>query len=109
MSTNPFERITSRPLSIIIASRSCITRRNLCINLLTNVIEQNKLAGTQKRSNASSNEFFTLLKPSIPTLVLLPAKDLFTKFMKMFMEITQAQVLAEPQKRTLKAKTPEIY
>ena len=78
--------------------------------------ELDKLAGAQglaRRSNAGSDKAPTeaLTPPEAPTPLLVPspAEDLFTKFMKVFMETTQAQALAEPQERSLKARTPEIY
>ena len=48
--------------------------------------------------------------PSSP-LVLSPTKNLFIKFMKVFIEMmqTQTQVRAEPQKHPLKARYPETY
>ena len=62
-------------------------------------------------SNASSNEALTLLEASTPPFVPLPTKDLFTKFMKVFIETTQAwdQEQLEPQKHPLKARTLETY
>ena len=44
-----------------------------------------------------------------PPLVLSSTEDLFTKFMKVFMGTTQAQVQAEPREQPLKARSPEIY
>ena len=72
--------------------------RNPLVNLPTNPIgEQNKLADAQdlaSKSNAerdeTSTEAFTLLGAPISSLVLLSAKNLFTKFMKMFIKTTQA-------------------
>ena len=92
------------------APESRITRWSLCVNPPVNPIEQDELAGAQgRRSNTGSDEAPTPPEaPALP-LVLPPAKDLFTKFMKVFMEITQAQVLAEPQERLLKARIPETY
>ena len=76
--------------------------------------ELDELAGAQgpaRGSNVGSNEASTPPKASTPPLVAPTSKDLFTKFMKVFMEITQAQAqaLVEPQKRLLKARTPKIY
>ena len=93
-------------------------RRNHCINTSVNPAgELDELAGAQssaKRSNAGSDEASTeaptpseaSTPPLIPSL-----EDLFTKFMKVFMETTQAQVqaLTEPQECPLKARTPETY
>ena len=80
------------------------------VNILADFAEElDELAGAQdsaKRSNIKSNEAFT--PPKAPNLPFVPpAKDLFTRFMKVFMEMTQAQT--EPQERFLKARTPEIY
>ena len=78
--------------------------------------ELDELAGAQslaRRSNTGSNKAFTKAStpPETPIspLVLPPTKDLFTRFMKVFMETTQAQALAELQERPVKAKTPETY
>ena len=75
--------------------------------------ELDELAGTQdstKRSNAGSNEAPTPPEASTPPLVPPISEDLFTKFMKVFMETTQAQAQAtEPRERPLKARTPETY
>ena len=79
------------------------------VNTLVNPVgELDELAGTQgpaKGSNAGSNEALIPSKaPTLP-LILLNSKDLFTKFMKVFMETTQTQTqaLTEPQDRPLKA------
>ena len=90
------------------APGSRTTRQNPCVNSPADIPgEQYKLAGA--RSDGSSNEAPTPPKASIPPLVLSPFEDLFIKFMKMFLETTWAQALAEHWKRLLKAKTPEIY
>ena len=91
--------------------------RNPCVNTLVNPArELDKLAGAQgpaKRSNAGSDEAFTeaFTSPEAPTppFVHLTSKDLFIIFMRVFMEIIQAQVqaLAEPQEHPLKARTPK--
>ena len=97
------------------APRSRTTRRSPCVNTPVNPAgELDELAGTQgpaKRFNAGSNEALTPPKASTPPLVPLTSKDLFTKFMKVFIETTQAQAqaLAEPRERLLKARTPETY
>ena len=84
--------------------------RSLCVNLCVNFTKQDKLAGTQDgRSDANNDKALISLKAPTPPLILSSAEDLFTKFMKVFIETTQAQALAEPQERTLKARTPEIY
>ena len=63
------------------------TRRNPRVNLPDNIPgEQDELAGA--RSDAGSNETPTPPEVSTPPLVPPPAKDLFTKFMKVFMETT---------------------
>ena len=77
---------------------SSTTRWSPCVNTQVNPAgELDELAGAQgpaKRSNAGSNkaltEAFTPLEASTPSLVPLTSKDFFTKFMKVFMEITQA-------------------
>ena len=59
-------------------------------NPLVNLIkEQNKLAGLQNpvtKFDISSNKGFIFLKTLILTLVLLFIKDLFIKFMKIFIK-----------------------
>ena len=80
------------------APRSC-ARRNPCNNPLADLTgEQNELAGSQSPagkpdtgSNKASTPFKapTSFKALIPSLVPL-IKDLFTKFMKTFVESTQA-------------------
>ena len=83
------------------ASESRTTWRSPCVNLYVDPTEQDELAGTQdlgRRSDIGSNKAFTLFQaPTLP-LVLPFSKDLFTKFMKVFMEMMQAQsqALAEP-------------
>ena len=100
------------------APGSCICG-SPCVNTPVNPAgELDKLTGAQgpaKRSNAGSDEALTEapIPPKSPTLPFVPPtyEDFFTKSMKMFMETTQAQAqtLAEPQERLLKARTPEIY
>ena len=53
----------------------------------------------------------TPIPPKALTLPLVPppAENLFTKFMKVFIETTQAQTLAEPREHLLKARTLETY
>ena len=93
-------------------------RRSPCVNPPANPTgEQDELAGQSpvRGFNAGSDEAPTEAptppEAPIPPLVPSSTEDLFTKFMKVFMETTQAQVqaLAEPQKRPLKARTPETY
>ena len=66
--------------------------------------------GQIRKLNAGSNKALTPPEALTPTLVPL-TKDLFTKFMKAFVESTQAwnREQAEPQKQLLKAKSPETY
>ena len=85
-----------------------------CVNTpVDSAEEMDELAGAQgpaRGSNAGSNEAPTPPEASTPSFVP-PTEDLFTKFMKVFMETTQAQAqaLAEPRERPLKARTPETY
>ena len=77
-------------------SRAC---RNSCVNTLVNPArELDELAGAQgpaRGSNAGSNEAFpkapTPLEAFTPPFVPPTSKDLFTKFMKVFMKTMQAQ------------------
>ena len=71
--------------------------------------EHDELAGASERSDACSNKAPTPLEAPTPPLIPPPAKDLFTKFMKVFMGTTQTQALAEPWECPLKARTPETY
>ena len=94
------------------APGSRTTQQNPYVNPPADISrEQDELAGAPKRFDAGSNK--ALIPPEAPTLPLVPppSKDLFTKFIKMFMETTQAQaqVLAELQERIFKARTPETY
>ena len=97
------------------APGSCTNRRSPGVNTSVNPArELDELAGTQgpaRESNASSDEASTPPETSTPPFVPLISEDLFTKFMKVFMETTQAQAqaLTEPRERLLKAKTPETY
>ena len=97
---------------------SRITRQSPCVNTLIDLIgELDELAGQGhvRGSNAGSNDASTKAStlPEASTLPFVPStsKDLFTKFMKVFMETThaQAQALAEPRERALKASTSETY
>ena len=87
-----------------------------CVNPSADPIgEQDELAdqGPVPRFNAGSNEAPTKAptppEAPIPPLVPSSTEDLFTKFMKVFMETTQAQAQAEPRERPLKARSPETY
>ena len=99
------------------APRSHTIRRSPCVNTSVDPArELDELAGTQgpaKRSNAGSNEASTkaFTPPEASTLLFIPltSEDLFTKFMKVFMETTQAWEQLEPRKRPFKARTPETY
>ena len=76
--------------------------------------ELDELAGAQdpaRRSNTGSNEALIPPEASTPPLVPPTSEDLFTKFMKVFIELTQAQAqaLAEYRERPLKARTPETH
>ena len=90
------------------ATRSRTTHRSPFVNPSDNIPEEeDELASA--RSDAGSDNAHT--PPEAPTLPLIPppAKDLFTKFMKVFIEATQAQALAEPRECPLKARTPKTY
>ena len=93
-------------------------RRSPCVNPPANPTgEQDELAGQgpARGFNAGSDEAPTKAptppEAHTPSLVPPSTEDLFTKFMKVFMETMQAQVqaLAEPWERLLKARTPETY
>ena len=70
-------------------SRAC---RTPCVNTLVDPAEElDELAGAQgpaRRSNAGSDEASIPPEASTPPLVPPTSEDLFTKFMKMFMETT---------------------
>ena len=88
----------------------CTIRQSLYVNLLADIFEeQDKLAGA--RSDAGNNKAPIFLEIPTSIFVLLSSKNLFTKFMKVFIKIMQArdQALAELQKRSLKARTPKTY
>ena len=101
------------------ALRSYTTRRSPHVNIPVDPAKElDKLASAQapaRRSNAGSDDALTkaLIPPEapIPPLVPLTFKDLFTKFMKVFMETTQARdrEQLEPWERSFKARTPETY
>ena len=93
------------------APRSC-AQWSPCINPPTNSTgEQDELASQDpiQEFNTGNNKAPT--KAPTPPLIPPSTKNLFTKFMKMFMEITQAQAqaLIEPQKQLFKARTPKTY
>ena len=92
------------------APGSRTTRQSPRVNPLADIPkEKDELAGAPGRSNASSDKAPTPPKARTLPLILSPAEDLFTKFMKVFIEITQAWALVEPQEYLLKAKTLETY
>ena len=81
------------------APGSRTTRWSLHVNPPADISgEQDELAGAPGRSNTGSNEALIPPEASTPHLALLTSEDLFTKFIKMFIETTQAQTqaLAEP-------------
>ena len=104
--------------SFAMAPGSC-AYHSFYINIPANPAEkQDELAGAQspaRWSNVGSDKAPTKahipLEAPTPPFVPLSAKDLFTKFMKVFIETTQArdQELLDPQKHPLKAKIPETY
>ena len=99
------------------APGSCTTHRSPHVNTLVDSAEElDELAGTQgpaRKSNGRSNEAPTEAptppEASTPPLVLPTSEDLFTKFMKVFRETTQAREQLEPRERPLKARTSETY
>ena len=95
------------------APRSC-AQRSFCNNPLANLTEEQdkfaSLQGLAKRSDAGSNKAF--IPPKASTLLLVPlTEDLFTKFMKAFVESIQAQdqEQAEPRERPFKTRSPKTH
>ena len=92
--------------------RSCACQ-SFCVNTPADPDRKlDEFADTQnlaRESNVRSNEAPTSLETSTLTLVLLPTGDFFTRFMKIFIETTQVQALAELQECPFKAKTLETY
>ena len=89
-----------------------------CINPPHNPTgEQNELAsqssvqGFNAKSNEALTKALTPLKAPTPPLILPSIKDFFIKFMKVFMETTQAQAQAqtELQERPHNNRSPETY
>ena len=79
------------------APGSCTTQRSSRVNPPADIPgEQDELAGVPERSNASSDKATTSPEAPILPLVSPLAEDLFTKFIKVFIEMTQVQALAEP-------------
>ena len=65
------------------------TRRSPRVNVLADIFgEQDELADAPGRSNAGSDEALTPPKAPTPPLIPPLAKNLFMKFMKVFMETT---------------------
>ena len=99
------------------APKSHTTRRSPYVNIPADPAwELDELTSAQdyaKKSNIGSNKIPIFSEAPTLLFVLLPAKDLFTKFMKVFMATMQAQTwnqeLLEPRERPLKARTPETY
>ena len=87
------------------------TYQSPCVNFLVDLIEQNELAGQgpARKSNVGSNEAFIPLEALTLPLVSSPIKDLFTRFMKVFIETILVQALVEPQEYSLKARTLKTY
>ena len=84
------------------------------VNTLANFAgELNELIGQNpaKGSNAGSDKTFIESPPEAPTPPLIPfiSENFFTKFMKVFMETTQAQDQLELWEFSLKARTPKTY
>ena len=92
------------------ASGFC-ARQSPCVNTPVDPAgELDEVAGQgpARRSNVGSDEAPT--PPEVSTSPPAPtSEDLFTKFMKMFMETTQVREQLEPRERPLKARTPETY
>ena len=95
------------------APESCITCRSPCVNILIDLVEElDELIGAQgqvRGFNVGSNEALTSPEAFTPPLVLPISENFFTKFIKVFIETTQARNQLEPWERLLKARTPEIY
>ena len=96
------------------------TQQSPSNNLLADLTEeQDELTGFQGpagRLDPDSNEALTPLKALTPLEALILSfvpsiKDLFTKFIKTFMESTQAwdREQTEPRKQPLKARSPKTY
>ena len=94
--------------------------RSSCNNLPADLIgEQDEFAGSQSlagRSDANNNQALIPPKaptpPEAPTLPLIPpSKDLFTKFMETFVELTQAwdREQVELRKQPFKTRSLETY
>ena len=68
---------------------------SLCVNFEANISgKQDELAGSQglaERSYIRSHAAYTFLEAPILPFIFPLTKNLFTKFIKVFIEITQAQ------------------
>ena len=92
------EKLRSNLYFFAMALKSRAIHQSPCVKTSVNPArELDELAGAQvpaKRSNAGSNEAlteaFTPLEASTPPFIPPSSKDLFTKFMKMFIETMQA-------------------
>ena len=97
--------------TIAMAPGSYTIQQSFCVNLWANPIKQDELTGIPKKSDTGSNKAFILFKAFIPPLVPFSAKNFFIKFIKVFMEImqAQAQALAEYQDCFFMIKTRKTY
>ena len=95
------------------APQSRTTCQSPCVNTPVNPAGKlDELASAQdpaRGSNVKSDEAPTPLEAPTPPLIPPTSKDLFTKFMKMFIETTQAQDQLEPWEHPLKARIPKTY
>ena len=66
-------------------------RDNTPVNLAGELDELASAQGPARRSNAGNDEALTPPEAPTPPLVLPTFEDLFTKFMKVFMEATQSR------------------
>ena len=87
---------------------------SFCVNILVDPARKlDELTGAQglaRKSNVGSSED-PIPAEAITLSLIPPPKDFFTKFIKVLMEITQAQaqILAKPRKHPLKARTLKTY
>ena len=96
---------------------SCV-QRSPCVNPSANLTRkqdefacQSPVQGFNAGSDKAPTKAPIPLKAPTPPLVSFFIKDLFIKFMKVFLETTQAQtqILAQPQEQSLKARSLETY
>ena len=95
--------------AMVQGSRAC---QSPCVYTSVNPAEElDKLAGQgpARKSNVRSNKAHTPPEAPTPTLVSPISEDLFTKFIKVFIETTQVREQLEPQERAIKARTSETY